>query len=128
MTEVGEITVREIHVPVCLECGCVIGETGLCDESCKYDGDAERLPETVECHVYKRTDEYIRKEPFHAGDPPKGEAKDLIAELKRRIKFLKAMIPCEKHCKGGHPAISGKLSAYRNILRLIRAGDPPKGR
>lgn len=60
--KLGEITVREIHVPVCLECGCVISDTGLCDESCDYDAKYPRPSETVECHVYKRTDEYVRKE------------------------------------------------------------------
>ena len=63
---IGEVTEREIHVLVCLSCGCVIGDTGLCDGNCKYDGDSPRLPETAECHVYKRRDEYVRKEPYHA--------------------------------------------------------------
>lgn len=67
MTKPGERTIREIHVLVCLGCGCVVSETGLCDDNCEYDVVScnERDPETIECHVYKRTDEYIRKEPFH---------------------------------------------------------------
>ncbi len=43
-----------------------VDETGLCDQSCKYDAFIERPPDTVECHVHKRTDEYVRKEPFHS--------------------------------------------------------------
>lgn len=75
MSEVGEITTRVIHVPVCRECGCVIDETGLCDQSCKYDASIERPPDTVECHVHKRTDEYVRKEPFHSSASAEEENK-----------------------------------------------------
>lgn len=64
MAKIGEITVKEIHVPICLGCGYIVSETGLCDDSCKYDADLRSL-ENTEYHVYRRTDEYIRKEPFH---------------------------------------------------------------
>jgi hypothetical protein len=49
--------------------------------------------------------------------------REFITELKRRIKFLEDLIPCKKHCTGGHPAISGKILAYRNILRLAQSLD-----
>ena len=49
--------------------------------------------------------------------------KEFIAEINRRIKLLESLIPCKKHCAGGHPAISGKLMAYRNTLRLAAKLD-----
>ncbi len=45
--------------------------------------------------------------------------RELIAELERRIRFLTRDL-CSEHCVGGHPAIGGKIWAYKNILRLVK--------
>jgi hypothetical protein len=53
--EIGEFTTRRIEVEVCGECGCVIGETGMCSYDCGYDGDPHP-PEIISVHVWERID------------------------------------------------------------------------
>ncbi len=59
----GSVTVREIRIAVCTSCGCLIGETGLCDMHCPLDADPISMPGRCFYAVYRRIDEFLRDEP-----------------------------------------------------------------
>ena len=58
---IGEISVREITVRVCMECGCVVTDTGLCNYDCSLDA-SPRTPGTFLTRTYERIDKLIREE------------------------------------------------------------------
>ena len=60
MSKIGDVTVREVRIPVCKQCNCII-DIHLCSPECELDGD-DHPPEYVVIKVYRRTDELIRED------------------------------------------------------------------
>ena len=60
---IGETVQRIVTVRVCMGCGSSIGEEGLCDYQCGYDGDLVRPAGTVMVRTYERTDRLISERP-----------------------------------------------------------------
>jgi hypothetical protein len=59
----GTQTTSEYRVPICVNCGCVIGDIG-CSYRCSTDYDlAEREPGDYIIAVYRRVDTFLRDEP-----------------------------------------------------------------
>lgn len=62
MPEIGTVTKKKIQVKVCIECGCVIGDTGLCNYGCSKDGDIHQ-PGTYVVRIYERVDTLLSETP-----------------------------------------------------------------
>lgn len=55
----GTVTIKEIRVPICMQCGCII-DIGLCTDSCPLDGGSHTGNTLVA--VYERSDKFLRDE------------------------------------------------------------------
>ena len=46
----------------CVQCGMLIGASGLCTYGCKYDGDASRPPGVTRVRTYMVTEVLLRED------------------------------------------------------------------
>jgi hypothetical protein len=59
--DIGATTSGEIRIEVCLACGFAMDDTGLCSDTCGYDGDV-RPKGKVLYAIYQRTEVLVREE------------------------------------------------------------------